>query len=36
LYSVMRRKSDTIALVMAISPPDVTFRCDLIDHRLAA
>jgi hypothetical protein len=25
-YSIVRRKSDTIALVMATSPPSVTFR----------
>jgi hypothetical protein len=36
LYSIVRRKSDTIALVMATAPPDVTFRCDLIGPRLAA
>jgi hypothetical protein len=30
LYSIVRHKSDTIALVMATSPPDVTFRRDLI------
>jgi hypothetical protein len=34
LYSIVRRKSDTIAVVMATSPPDVTFRCDLIGPRL--
>jgi hypothetical protein len=34
LYSIVHRKSDTIALVMATSPPDVTFRRDLIDPRL--
>jgi hypothetical protein len=36
LYNIVRRKSDTIALVMAISPPDVTFRRDLIGPRLVA
>jgi hypothetical protein len=30
LYSIVRRKSDTIAVVMATSPPDVNFRRDLI------
>jgi hypothetical protein len=35
LYSIVRRKSDTIALVMATSPPDVTFVHDLIGPRLA-
>jgi hypothetical protein len=34
LYSIVRRKSDTIASVMATSPPDVTFRRDLIGPRL--
>jgi hypothetical protein len=29
LYSIVRCKSDTIASVMATSPPDVTFRRDL-------
>jgi hypothetical protein len=36
LYSIVRRKSDTIALVMATSPPSVTLRHDLIGPRLAA
>jgi hypothetical protein len=36
LYSIVRRKSDTIALVMATSPPDVTFRRDLIGPKLVA
>jgi hypothetical protein len=36
LYSIVRRKSDTIALVMATSPLDVTFRRDLIGPRLVA
>jgi hypothetical protein len=34
LYSIVRRKSDTIVIVMATSPPDVTFRRDLIGPRL--
>jgi hypothetical protein len=34
LYSIVRRKIDTIAVVMATSPPDVTFRRDLIGPRL--
>jgi hypothetical protein len=34
LYSIVHRKSDTIAIVMATSPPDVTFRRDLIGPRL--
>jgi hypothetical protein len=36
LYSIVRHKSDTIALVMATSPLDVTFRRDLIGPRLVA
>jgi hypothetical protein len=36
LYSIFHHKSDTIALVKATSPPDVTFRCDLIGPRLVA
>jgi hypothetical protein len=36
LYNIVRHKSDTIAIVMATSPPDVTFRRDLIGPRLAA
>jgi hypothetical protein len=36
LYSIVHRKSDTIALVMATSPPNVTFRRDLIGPRLVA
>jgi hypothetical protein len=36
LYSTVCRKSDTIAVVMATSPPDVTFRRDLIGPRLLA
>jgi hypothetical protein len=36
-YSIVRRrKSDTIATTMASSPPDVTFRRDLIGLRLVA
>jgi hypothetical protein len=34
LHSIVRRKSDTIVLVMATSSPDVTFRRDLIGPRL--
>jgi hypothetical protein len=34
LYSIVRHKSDTIALVMATSPLDVTFRRDLIGPKL--
>jgi hypothetical protein len=36
LYSTVRYKSDTTAKVMATSPPDVTFRRDLVGQRLAA
>jgi hypothetical protein len=36
LYSIVRRNSDTTAIVMATSPPDVTFRRDLIGSRLVA
>jgi hypothetical protein len=36
LYSIVHRKSDTIAIVMTTSPPDVTFRRDLICPRLVA
>jgi hypothetical protein len=36
LYSIVHRKSDTIALVVATSPPDAMFRRDLIGPRLAA
>jgi hypothetical protein len=36
LYSIVRRKSYTIAVVMATSPPDVTFRRYLIGSRLLA
>jgi hypothetical protein len=36
LFGIVRRKSDTIASVMATSPPNVTFRRDLIGPRLIA
>jgi hypothetical protein len=36
LYSIIRHKGDSIAKVMATSPPDVSFRRDLIGPRLAA
>jgi hypothetical protein len=36
LYNIVRYKSDTIKKVMATSPPDVTFRRDLIGQRLVA
>jgi hypothetical protein len=36
LYNIVRYKSDTIAKVMATSPPDVTFRRDLLGPRLVA
>jgi hypothetical protein len=36
LYNIVRYKSDTIMKVMATSPPDVTFRRDLIGQRLVA
>jgi hypothetical protein len=36
LYSIVRRKSDIISTLMATSPPDVTFRRDLIGPRLVA
>jgi hypothetical protein len=36
LYNFVRHKSDTIKKVMATSPPDVTFRRDLIGQRLVA
>jgi hypothetical protein len=35
-YSIVRHKSDTIALVMVTSPPDGTFRRDLYGPRLVA
>jgi hypothetical protein len=34
LYSIVRFKSDTIAKVMATSPPAVSFRRDLLGNRL--
>jgi hypothetical protein len=34
LYSIVRRESDTIVLVMATSPPSVTFRRDLYGQRI--
>jgi hypothetical protein len=36
LYSIVHRKSDIICTLMATSPPDVTFRRDLISPRLVA
>jgi hypothetical protein len=36
LYSIVRRKGDTIATVMATSPPNVTFRRVLLGQRLLA
>jgi hypothetical protein len=36
LYNIVRHKGDTIAKVMATSPPDVTFRQNLLGPRLAA
>jgi hypothetical protein len=36
LYSIVRYKSDTIAKVMATSPPAVSFRRDLLGNRLNA
>jgi hypothetical protein len=36
LYNVGRHKGDTIATVMASSPPSLSFRKDLIVPRLAA
>jgi hypothetical protein len=36
LYNIVRYKSDTIKKVMATSPPDVTFRRDLIGQWLVA
>jgi hypothetical protein len=36
LYSIVRYKSDTIVKVMATSPPDVSFRRDLVGQRLVA
>jgi hypothetical protein len=34
LYNIVRHKSDTIAVIIATSPPDVSFRRDLIGLRL--
>jgi hypothetical protein len=36
LYTIVRHKSDTIATVMATSPPNVSFRRNLIGPRLTA
>jgi hypothetical protein len=36
LYNIVHHKSDIIAIVMSIPPPNVTFRQDLIGPRLAA
>jgi hypothetical protein len=36
LYTIVRHKSDTIASIMAASPPNVSFRRDLIGPRLVA
>jgi hypothetical protein len=36
LYNIVHQKGDTIATVMASSPPNVTFRRDLISPRLAS
>jgi hypothetical protein len=36
LYDIICHKSDIIAKVMATSPPDVSFRQDLIGPRLKA
>jgi hypothetical protein len=36
LYSIVHYKCDTIAKVMVTSPPDVTFRRDLVGQRLVA
>jgi hypothetical protein len=36
VYNIVRYKSDTVAKVMATSPPDVTFMRDLIGQRLVA
>jgi hypothetical protein len=35
IYNIMRHKSDTLAKVMETSPPNVTFRRDLVGPRLA-
>jgi hypothetical protein len=36
LYNIVHHKSDTTVTVLETSPPNVTFRRDLIGHRLAA
>jgi hypothetical protein len=36
LYSIVRHKGDTIAKVLEISPPNVSFRRDLSDQRLVS
>ena len=36
LYNIVRHKGDTIATVMQCSPPNVTFRRDLIGPRLTS
>ena len=36
LYNIVRHKGDTIAKVMQSTPPNVTFRRNLIGPRLAA
>jgi hypothetical protein len=36
LYSIVRHKGDTISTVMATSPPNITFRRDLVGPRLIA
>jgi hypothetical protein len=33
-YNIVRHKSDTLAIVMQSSPPEVTFKRDLIGPRL--
>ena len=36
LYNITRGKSDTIAVVLSTSPPNVSFRRDVLDPRLAS
>jgi hypothetical protein len=36
LYTIVRHKSDTIATVIATSPPNVSFQRDLIGPRFTA
>ena len=36
LYNIVRHKNDTIATVMETSPPNVSFRRDLVGPRLVA